>query len=140
MNTESMSGMRLVEKRRNQRGEITWYKIEVYHGGLNEVRTVGDREFEMAERKAEALHTKLEEKWSRLELQEGTKKQKRTGKEAAETSTASAVADLESLRNILLDGIAKPVQVDWAGLENHKEFHFTETANFPMVEFGAAGT
>ena len=139
MNTDAISGMRLVERRRNQRGEVTWWKIEVYHRGLNEVKTVGDRELEVAERKAEALHSKLQEKWLRLELQEGMKKQRRESKGTAEASTTAALADLESLRTILLAGISHPAQVDWAGLENHKEFQFTDTGNFPLVEFSATG-
>jgi hypothetical protein len=110
--TPAESGARLVEKRTNQHGDVTWYKVEVFHHGLNEVRTVGDRDYDVVERKAQALLAKMQEKWARVQAQDHARQQKQTGKEDAESRTAAATADLESIDTLLRDGLSPAAKVD----------------------------
>jgi restriction system protein len=130
-------GARLVEKRTNRHGFVTWYKIEVFHHGLNEVRTVGDSDFDVVKRKANALLSKMTDKWARLETQERSRAQTLGSKVAAESRTAAATADLERIRTLLSDGVSSPVTVNWEALCDKRPFSFGEKEKFPWVEFGS---
>ena len=130
-------GARLVEKRTNRHGIVTWYKIEVFHRGLNEVRTVGDSDFDVVERKANALLSKMTNKWARLQAQEHSRAQTLGGEVAAESLTTAAASNLEALRTLLSDGVSSPVAVDWEALCDKSEFVFRGKAKFPLVEFGS---
>ena len=88
-------GARLVEKRTNRHGFVTWYKIEVFHHGLSEVRTVGDSDFDVVKRKANALLSKMTDKWAKMQAQEHSRAQTLGGKVSAENRTAAATADLD---------------------------------------------
>jgi restriction system protein len=132
-------GTRLAETRMNQRGAITWYKFEVFHNGLREIRTVGDADYDVAERKAHALLAKLKDKWAQLQAQEDVRQQKRDGKVYAESQTAKAVANVKALKTILGAGVARPAEVDWKQLEDAASFAFSEVAQFPLVEFEEGG-
>jgi len=107
----SQFGTRLAERRTNQRGFVTWYKLEVFHQGLNEVKTVGDNDYDVAERKADALLAKMRDKWARLEAQEAVRQQKESGKDAAEGRTATATAEPE-----LEPPLTSTIDIDEAGL------------------------
>jgi restriction system protein len=129
-------GARLAEKRTNRHGIVTWYKIEVFHRGLNEVRTVGDSDFDVVERKANALLSKMTEKWARLQAQEHSRAQTLGGKVAAESRTTTAGANLEAIRTLLSDGVSSPITVDWEALCDKSKFVFGGKDKFPLVEFG----
>jgi len=135
--TRQECGTRLVERRRNQRGEVTRYVIEVFHHGLNESRTVGDHDCDVAELKATALLAKLQERWARVQMQENARRQKKSGKELAETHTADAIANIEAIKQVLTNGLSHPTKVDWQALGDSRSFVFDEAGKFPLVEFGA---
>jgi restriction system protein len=128
-------GARLVEKRTNRHGFVTWYKIEVFHRGLSEVRTVGDSDFEVVKRKANALLSKMTDKWAKMQAQEHSRAQTLGSKVSAENRTAAATADLEGIRTLLSDGVSSPVAVDWEALCDKRTFSFGEKEKFPWVEF-----
>jgi restriction system protein len=132
-------GVRPAEVRVNRRGITTFYKFEVFHNGLKEVRSVGDSSLDLAARKAEAQLEKMKEKWFRLQSQEATRLHKESGKENAESRTESALADLASVKTALVDGLARPARVNWSKLEQRDPFRFTETALFPLVDFSNSG-
>jgi restriction system protein len=136
LSATSQFGTRLAERRTNQRGLVTWYKLEVFHQGLNEVKTVGDNDYDVAERKADALLAKMKDKWARLEAQEAVRQQKESGKDAAEDRTATATAELEALSAILIDGSSSPTKVDWKALSDDRAFNFAASDSFPLVDFG----
>jgi hypothetical protein len=135
--TTGECGARVIEKRINQRGIVTFYKLEVFHHGLNEVRTVGDRDYDVVERKAAALLARWNEKWERIQALEDARQQKQSSKDEAESETSAAVAALASLATMLRDGVRKPARVDWNALKNTAPFSFGDTDKYPMVEFGA---
>lgn len=130
-------GIRLAERRANQHGITTWYKIEVFHRGLHEVRTVGDRDFDVVERKAHALLAKMKAKWARLQYQESVREEKRSSKEGAESRTAAATADLDAIRTVLSDGLSPAVILDWEALCDNTAFTFGGKEQFPLVEFAS---
>jgi restriction system protein len=136
--TPAESGTRLVEQRTNLHGVVTWYKIEVFHHGLNEVRTVGDRDYDVVERKAQALLAKMQNRWTRVRAQDDARQQKQTGKEDAESRTAAATADLESIETLLTDGLSPAAKVDWQALSDNRSFSFNDSKSYPLVDFGAA--
>lgn len=139
MSSEKFFGIGSIQNRRNQRGEVTYYQLEVFHKGLNDVRTVGDRDYDVAKRKAVAILEKWNDKWSRLQHKENELKQKMSRKEEAELRSVAAEVDQQSLSSLLVDGLSGQSGLDWIGLEDRKQFTFSSLAKYPLVEFGASG-
>lgn len=139
MPQKEISGATLVERRTNQRGEVSYYKMEVFHRGLNEIRTVGDRKYEIAQEKAGALLRKWDEKWKAVLVQRELQNRKYSSKQAAEEETKQAQAQLEAMSTVLSEGITKPVTIRWNEMEDHSEFCFSKAREFPLVTFSAKG-
>src|ERR1700761_516597 len=85
-----------ITPRYTQTGHLTGYIVEVRHDGLNEIRTISDRDEDTAIRKAEALGARWNEKWHRVELQRSSREEKYASKQQAEERTADAQEELQA--------------------------------------------
>ena len=139
MSSKSLSEIVGISARHTQRGNVSGYVVEVRHSGLNEIRTLGDRDHDTALRKAQALCAKWDEKWARIEQQSSVQLRKQTDKEQAESRTAIAEQELTAARTLLLSAIGHSGPLNWASLEDKRQFKFDATFSYPLVDFGKQG-
>lgn len=139
MADNKISGATHVETRRNQRGEATYFAFEVYHHGLHEVRTIGDRSHDTAVDKVNAQLRKWDAKWQATLEQQKNKEAKWGRKQTAESETLKAREELAQIENVLSHGVLHPVKINWHSLEDHRPFIFSKTDNYPLVEFDQGG-
>jgi hypothetical protein len=121
-----------VSERTTQRGTVTGYVVELRHRGLNEVRTVGDRDHDTAIRKAQALGAKWNGKWSRLQEKQAVQSHKQATKEEADARTSAAEHELDAARNLLKFCIGRAKPLDWASRQDQRSFQFKDTARYPL--------
>jgi len=137
--TNGQSEIRSITARRTQRGSICGFIVEVRHRGLNELRTVGDRDRDTAIRKAEAICARWDEKWTRIQQQTSVQQQKQASKEQAEAQTAVAEQELAAGATILRDAVGNRGPLHWGALEDRRSFRFGETGNYPLLKFAKDG-
>jgi len=127
-----------ITPRYTQTGHLTGYIVEVRHDGLNEIRTIADRDEDTAIRKAQALGARWDEKWQRVEHQRSAQEARHASKQEAEARTADAQKDLLAATTILVDAVdCGPLP--WKNLEDHRVFEFSATDTYPSVIFGRNG-
>ncbi len=128
-----------ITPRYTQTGHLTGYIVEVRHDGLNEIRTISDRDEDTAIRKAEALGARWNEKWHRVELQRSSREEKHASKQQAEERTAEAQEDLQAAASILRDSVDNSGPLAWDTLEDRRKFVFSDTNTYPSLNFGQNG-
>lgn len=140
MSSKNLSEIAGITARYTQRGNVSSYVVEVRHSGLNEIRTLGDRDHDTALRKAQALCAKWDEKWARVEQQSSVQLRKQTSKEQAESKTAIAEQELTAARTLLLSAIGHSGPLNWEACEDTRRFKFAAVASYPLLELGKQGT
>lgn len=139
MADNKVSGATHVETRQNQRGEVTYFAFEVYHHGLHEVRTIGDRNYDTAIDKVNAQLRKWDAKWQAMQDLQRNKEAKYGRKQTAENETLKAREALAQVESVLCQGVSHPVKINWRSLEDRRPFVFCKTDSFSLVEFDQGG-
>ncbi len=103
-------------------GNPLGYQVEVWHDGLNEHRSLKDRDIGILESKATSQLMKWDEKWQRVKTKRKLVAKRERGKEGAEAATKDAQEALHAAETLLNHTLHVDDAVDWSSLKHHAPF------------------
>ena len=104
-------------------GYLSSYSLILEHSGLNEVRELKAKDYQLLLQKRNSLLVAWEKKWKRIQEKKDALAKTEARKQTAEDLTAQAQSRIEQMENILRHTLSVNDAVDWEKLKNKDPFN-----------------